>query len=106
MKTLPVSELKHSSRRHLRAYPDEGTRVRAVYDRLYANKGRPVFIADLLRGNNRSSRALSDLRDYYGCDIRRVSYRHHLLAGEWFGSEYVDYVNAAIDEAIAHGEAA
>jgi hypothetical protein len=104
VKTLPVSELKHSSRRHLRAYPEEGTRARAVYDRLYAYKGRPVFIADLLKGNR--GRTLGDLRDYYGCDIRRVNYRHHLLAGEWFGSEYVDYVNAAIDDAVARGEAA
>ncbi len=78
---------------------------------LRGNAGRPVDISPFVAefGSSGASTARRDLEDFYGMDIRtarsgtgrrRGSELQWLLAGEWFGLEYRDYVNDAIDEAV------
>lgn len=76
--------------------PREGTRVRRMFDLLKANKGVPISMPLTMfdggtRGHNRS-RVIMDLQDYYGLDIRNLGRGKWVLAGEWFGRTYVDYI--------------
>ena len=73
------------------AVPAEGTKLRSLYDLFMCRKGEVLedAISVRLKGNGR---ALADLRDYYGLDIRCIGYRQWVLAGEWFGRVYVDYI--------------
>lgn len=76
--------------------PREGTRLRECYDLLQANKGIPV---EWRRGLVDST-AVIYLSDYYGLDIRLLQKGDsrtgrkplYVLAGEWFGKVYVDYI--------------
>lgn len=79
-----------------RPAPREGSELRVVYDTLQASRGIPIEFAP--------SRALlmrfRDLTDFYGLDIRgtdRGDRRTNrpskfVLAGEWFGRVYIDYI--------------
>jgi hypothetical protein len=69
--------------------PKEGTKLRARYDLFMANKGVPI---DRPLSGKRNPRLIHDLRDYYGLDIRCLGYRRWVLAGEWFGPVYIDYI--------------
>lgn len=93
MKPASASQIKGTKRRGPppRSLPREGTRLRALYDLFMANKGavinRPLTIEFDLGGI-----AIEQLRNFYGLDIRCVGYGQWLLAGEWFGRVYIDYV--------------
>lgn len=79
---------------HRQDVPREGTRIRRMYDLLMANKGQGVEV-NLTSFENKPSRsgvAINYLRDFYGLDIRRLRNGHWVLAGEWFGKVYVDYI--------------
>jgi len=108
MRTLTVSEIMGHAHGERRDYPREGSLIRAVYDRLAGGKGRAVFIGDLKQGYAPSTvaSAVIQLREFYGCDIRRAGDGHYILCGEWFGSHYSDYVVQAIDAAVAQQAAA
>lgn len=74
--------------------PREGSRLRATYDLFMANKGVPIDWKLPKKGDGSTQTALLDqLRDFYGLDIRRVGYKRWVLAGEWFGETYVDYIS-------------
>lgn len=76
-------------------WPAEGTKIRAVYDLLMASKGLPVEVnlSRMFNSNGGADgRRIQDLRDYYGLDIRKLSNGRWVLAGEWFGKTYVDYI--------------
>ena len=76
--------------------PGEGTAIRQIYDVFMNNKGCSVELPPVACANNR----IRDLVDYYGLDIRitrrgdcrtgRASL--YILAGEWCGKEYIDYI--------------
>lgn len=82
--------------------PQEGTRLRAIYDRLKAAPATPLSLSldfPLVHV------ALQQLRDFYGLDIRTYceprhrtpdhrgrAFVRHWLVGEWFGPTYIDYV--------------
>lgn len=68
--------------------PREGTPLRETYDLFQANRGIPISYT---RDRHRSMQ-IPQLQDFYGLDIRNVGYGRWLLAGEWFGRVYVDYV--------------
>lgn len=68
--------------------PREGTRLREVYDLFYLNKGLPVEFFHSGKDNS----SLIKLIDFYGLDIRCISRGKWVLAGEWFGKVYVDYI--------------
>lgn len=108
MRVLTVSEIKGGWRSHCvqRDYPAPGTAADQVYRRLVADKGRAVFVGDITAAY-RFKRAIADLMDFYGLDIRKGPRRGwYILAGEWFGSHYSDYVVQAIDAAVAARRAA
>jgi hypothetical protein len=89
MRSAPASLFKTGRKSHAprNAIPSEGSKLRAIYDRFQASKGRVI---EFSRTNDRP---LLDLQDYYGLDIRRVSRGKWVLAGEWFGRVYLDYVS-------------
>lgn len=81
----------------LQACPREGTKLRARWDFLQANRGLPV---PMTGGHVEISNDVRAFNDFYGLDVRRVGRRNRLsnepeiwvLAGEWFGRIYVDYI--------------
>lgn len=83
-----VTEIKGAKYGPLHEAPREGTRLREIYDLLQSNKGTPTDFTCRKRDTNR----IDQLRDFYGLDIRNIGYRRWLLAGEWFGKVYIDYV--------------
>jgi hypothetical protein len=74
--------------------PKEGTKIRKIYDLLMENRGRWVDVSRSSFGIKYSG-ALASISEAlingYGLDIRK-SYGKWLLAGEWFGKVYIDYV--------------
>jgi hypothetical protein len=87
MRLMTVSDIKFD-RVSARQVPAEGTKVRATYDLFMAHKGEPISFS-----RDRHHPFIIDrLVDTWGLDIRRIGKGRYLLAGEWFGIEYVDYV--------------
>lgn len=77
---------------HPQRRPRPGTRIGDVYDSFMANKGVPIEITF------RGSVQLYYLTDFYGLDIRKVHNGLWVLAGEWFGRAYVDYIAEVLEE--------
>jgi len=75
--------------------PREGTRIRGLYDMFMERRGLPIEWSV----NYLTARAIDDLRDYYGLDIRNLGYGRWVLAGEWFGPTYIDYIADRIAKA-------
>lgn len=88
-----------------RPAPRPGTRIRRAYDLLVANPGRWVRVTaeDLGMAGSMAqiSKQVDYLRDSYGLDIKRKmgsptrargSGGEWLLAGEYVGAAYLDYV--------------
>lgn len=77
--------------------PSEGSRARALYNIFKANEGVPIKISASYF-EHYHGRLLEDLQDYYGMDIRKIRRGEWVLAGEWFGSKYRDYIAERIAE--------
>lgn len=79
--------------------PREGTSLRRMYDILITSKGIPVEVA-LCRfeGRNGTHTMVESLRSFYGLDIRKIEPGKWVLAGEWFGKTYCDYIADRIAE--------
>lgn len=113
MRPLSVAERQGKRNASTRQQqPREGSKIRQVYDRLVANKGRAVSIHGIYKDTVTTQTALDQLRLFYGMDIRmlvrgfhakpypdsngrqRVVQRDSLyvLVGEWDGRAYIDYV--------------
>jgi hypothetical protein len=88
MRTASASSLKRDSDKR-QALPREGTRLRFLYDLFQSNRGKIVSFSLARAGKD-----VASLVDFYGLDIRTIGKRRWLLAGEWQGKEYVDYVLA------------
>jgi hypothetical protein len=91
--------LKGTCLRKLAPYPQDGTRRRELYDVFKANEGIPIRVK--LNHDRGDHTAITALRDTYGLDIRllrRGPGATWVLAGEWFGSEYVDYIAQRIKQ--------
>jgi hypothetical protein len=91
---LSIGEIKDPKRTaRSRDTPKEGTNIRRVYDLLMENRGRWVIVTPQSTGLLVGSLCtiFNRLNDSYGLDIRR-GYGKWLLAGEWFGKVYIDYV--------------
>lgn len=65
--------------------PRPGSKTRAIYDMFAAAPGAPVSLSYAYN-------QIRDLMDFYGMDIRRVGNGRYLLAGEWDGLHYRDFV--------------
>lgn len=70
-------------------YPKEGTKLRKLFDWFNANKGKVVKLPNC---HSHSGNYLLQLRDYYGCDIRRIKRGYYCFVGEWINDEYVSYI--------------
>lgn len=71
--------------------PAAGTRVRQVFDLLLASKGLPIAVNLSRFGDGRRFK-VEYLRDSYGLDIRYLGRGRWVLAGEWVGPEYRDFI--------------
>lgn len=101
MRHAPASQIIHGARRgpSPNLLPTAGTRLRKIYDLFQANKGRPIAF---LTRDHGGTNQIAALVDYYGLDIICLRRGQWLLAGEWFGRVYVDYVA----QRLAQSEAA
>lgn len=88
---LSANDIKRHRAPEHDSLPRQGTELRGVYDQLMASRGSVVPVGDLTARRNNLSGMYNLLQDYYGLDIRRL-HGGWLLAGEWFGRVYVDYV--------------
>jgi hypothetical protein len=81
-----VSSIKSGKRTRIRNdVPNRGTKIRELYDYFLRYRGIPVAVAS--NGNT-----LQRLQDDYGLDIRQIKRGTWVLAGEWNGSIYIDYI--------------
>jgi hypothetical protein len=105
-----VSDIKNK-RRHAssRDQPREGTRLRFIYDKIFAEPGQWIIFSAKKDfgwwsfaskdGAGSLGNMLDQLQNSYGLDIRtrRLAGAHGraqrevMLAGEWFGRVYIDY---------------
>ena len=85
--------------RELAPLPSEGSLARRVYDQLFADNGKEVELKGL-EGTHRGAigAAIVALSDFYGMDIRHFSKSKYILAGEWCGRVYIDYVVERMNE--------
>jgi hypothetical protein len=79
--------------RSQRAGPQMGTKLREVHDFFLHNRGIPVKWSWAGGGGQ-----LYALQDFYGLDIRRIRHGVWVLAGEWIGDEYRDYIAQRVCE--------
>jgi hypothetical protein len=84
----------------MRKRPNEGTFIRAVYDVLFHNRGKPVNIYeevekifDTSKGMDRSrwSNAIVVLNRDYDCDIEMVQIKHYVMKGQFVGRDWETY---------------
>src|SRR5882672_2543672 len=79
----------------LQKIPKEGTKTLELYDLFQANKGKIIHKPISKIYNSVFIRALTD---YYGLDIMNLGYGKWVLAGEWVGNNYVDYIAAELNK--------
>lgn len=104
MRCLSAAQIKKRRKglepKELQEKPRQGSRVRQLYDQLMASKGVPVVL-DLRKDAAKKRQdycAIQSLINFYGLDIRIVQHGYrdtptlHVLAGEWFGPIYRDYI--------------
>lgn len=91
MKTLSAAAIKTKGKLPSRAYPKEGTQLAEI---MYALKRIPGTFVYLKPGNTRDA-SLRVLRDQYGLDIQsnKEHKSEYRVVGEWFGKEYVSYID-------------
>lgn len=102
MRVASAADLKssQSKQNNPSGLPHEGTYIREVYDIFKANAGYIIQFDEMTtKQYHRFAAIINQLRDFYGCDIRTISKqgmrkdaRQYLLAGEWIGEHYADYV--------------
>lgn len=105
MRDLSVTEIKRRTKGlklfAKRQKPEEGSSRREIYDRLMANAGKTVCLFEEKDEHEKRMilSSLGHLEVEYGLDIRLVQHGWkdkrptlHVLAGEWFGKIYVDYI--------------
>lgn len=82
-----------------RTEPHEGTYIRRMYDLLKQSKGQPIETSlSMFEGRpGVAAQAIEYLRDFYGLDIRKIQQGRWVLAGEWFGCEYRDYISEHLE---------
>ncbi len=79
--------------------PSEGTFIRAVYDVLYNNRGKPVdiftevrkIIGDMTLDRTRWSNAIIVLNRDYSCEIEMIKARVYILKAQYIGRDWVMY---------------
>src|ERR1051325_3444783 len=92
-----AASAKGKSTNKKRSEPRTGTKIRELYDLFQSNRGVPI---DYCTTDNRGAvhTRMEVLMDSYGLDIRRIRNGKWVLAGEWFGKAYIDYIQDRIKE--------
>jgi hypothetical protein len=85
-----VASLKGKSR--LQPLPQQGTRIRKVYDALLEHAGHPVQLTAT------EAECIPPLRDIYCCDITPTGHHTYVLVGEWDDKVYIDYVKQRFEK--------
>lgn len=92
---VSVGMMKDTTRSVIRKSPKEVTRRRALYDLLTSNAGKWIYLSEIralgYTKSNVIGSAFAWLRDDYGFDIR-CGYGKWILAGEYVGLGYIDYI--------------
>ena len=106
MKQLSVAGAKGHRNRHGEA-PREGTKLRALWDRLRQAPGEPIETADLYSTKPGLHNAMSQLRITYGLDVACIDHgRNHrgryVLAGEFVGRDYHDFTKPQQEGDMRH----
>lgn len=91
MRLVPASHLKGRATKIVASMPREGTKLRELYDLFQSNKGQVIAI----NRTKQTGRRFEDLIDFYGLDIQHVRLGQWILAGEWFGENYVSYLRSS-----------
>jgi hypothetical protein len=85
----------------IQMWPPEGTSLRAVWDKLQANKGEFVDVSDVVITKIRSASGKyypnyahirMQLTNFWGLDIAYKPHGMWCLVGEWKGKDYIDYL--------------
>lgn len=103
MRTESVDSMKKHNKPR-RNIPREGSKIRKMYDLFMTNKG--VILELTMRTKDPNNTRITQLIDFYGLDIRclsnskgsKIKTSKWVLAGEWFGKVYVDYVVERLKE--------
>jgi len=93
MRAASADSIKRN--KQLKNYPKEGSNLSRIYNLFNDHKGELVEFT-VYKTHDRE--AVNQLIDYYGLDIRNVSRKKWVLAGEWFGKIYIDYIADKIKE--------
>ena len=96
IKGIPSAVAAHKSA------PKPGSTLRRIFDALHERSGLPTR----LDGVSKVRSAIENLRTSYGLDIRAIRHggaggTQWVLAGEWFGTRYVDYVAQRLEGPVA-----
>lgn len=91
MKTMSVSDIKRKklTLTNKDGLPKIGSKVREIYDLFASNKGQIITYSFSSDGIV----IIENLRNFYGCDIRKLKTRKWILAGEYINGKYVSYFN-------------
>jgi hypothetical protein len=100
MRLFSANQIKGKKHCALHSRPARGTKLGELYDQFQANKGAPIQVDN----DGRRGVRLQSLTDFYGLDIRHVSKKHYVLAGEWFGRVYIDYIEERLERESAAGQ--
>ena len=95
MRIDSVNSMKHKGGRVLQKIPAKGTRLRQIYDLFQASQGLPVKLS---LSKNDVKGTFSQLINFYGMDIRHIAKHEWVLAGEWIGRVYIDYIAERLAE--------
>lgn len=96
MRCATAAEIKKIKGSRRQKIPAEGTKIRAIFDALHASKGALVDLTEI----QHDTTTMIQLTDIYGLDIRQIGRGYcrtgkrsiWVLAGEWFGKVYIDYI--------------
>jgi hypothetical protein len=102
MRCSSATKIKSGKNWGARTRPDPESRIGMLYDAFKNNAGKPLS----LKFNRRDSTSREQLMNFYGLDIRLIGkgdsrtgrLSTYVLAGEWFGSKYVDYIAEKLKE--------
>lgn len=98
MKDYSVTQIKRGLKVSLNQLPQEGSRIRELYDLFTEFKGH---IIDFGKNINRTKdsegykiyMAIRQLDSSYGMIIRHLGKGKYVFAGEYIGAKYVNYEN-------------
>lgn len=98
-RALTVAQMKRANgSRLLPDAPGEGTMARKYYDLFKSQPGIPIKMSWSMFLSRNPTAIKQRLINEYGLDIRCLKKGLWVLAGEWHGRVYIDYIAEQIKE--------